>query len=533
MSVSDISAPAPALVLILGLGETGIAAARWCARSGARLRVADTRAEPAGLDALRAALAAQDDLAPEDQDPDHVQEQSKFQARAEAEFHLGLATFDASLLDGVTQVVISPGLAPNQAPALELLEAAAARGIEVIGEIELFARALAALADSRDYHPRVLAVTGTNGKTTVTALARHLVEAAGLSARAAGNISPAALAALMDALDENDLPQVWVLELSSFQLHTTHTLSADAAVVLNVTQDHLDWHGDMQAYAAAKARLLGMARIAIINRDDPLTVAMVERVEGLNVRTIGRDAPTLVGDLGLDQASGVAWLAACEPSDFDIPVEAPKRRKKDAPPPSRDQGRLSRLMPVDALLIRGLHNATNTLAACALARAIDLGWAPLLRAAREYEGEPLRVEFVRSIGGVDYINDSKGTNVGATVAALDGLGQQVVLIAGGLGKGQDFSPLVAPVARHARAVVLIGKDGPEIGSVLESTGVSCVFATDMRDAIRQAHGLAQAGDAVLLSPACASMDMFRSYVHRGQVYTEEVQELALDQGEVA
>lgn len=527
MSVSDITAPASALVLILGLGETGIAAARWCARSGARLRVADTRAEPGGLDGLRAALAAHAET------QDQAQGQDGVQAHAEAEFHLGMTRFDASLLDGVTQVVISPGLAPNQAPASDLIEAAAARGIEVIGEIELFARALAALADSRDYHPRVLAVTGTNGKTTVTALTRHLVEAAGLTARAAGNISPAALAALMDALDEDDLPQVWVLELSSFQLHTTHTLSADAAVVLNVTQDHLDWHGDMQSYAAAKARLLGMARIAIINRDDPLTVAMVDRVEDLNVRTIGRDAPSLVGDLGLDQASGVAWLTSCEPSDFDIPVEAPKRRKKDAPPPSRDQGRLSRLMPVDALLIRGLHNATNTLAACALARAIDLGWAPLLRAAREYEGEPLRVEFVRTIGGVDYINDSKGTNVGATVAALDGLGQQVVLIAGGLGKGQDFSPLVAPVARHARAVVLIGKDAAEIGGVLEATGVNCVFASDMRDAVRQAHGLAQPGDAVLLSPACASMDMFRNYVHRGQVYTDEVQELALDQGEVA
>ncbi|ALM86378.1 UDP-N-acetylmuramoyl-L-alanine--D-glutamate ligase [Bordetella sp. N] len=534
MSDTDTTVPAPALVLILGLGETGIAAARWCARSGARLRVADTRAEPGGLDVLREALAAAAERgAEESSDAAEDVAAATSEPAPEPEYHLGLASFDTSLLDGVTQVVISPGLAPNQSPALELIEAATARGIEVIGEIELFARALAALAESRDYHPRLVAVTGTNGKTTVTALTRHLVEAAGLTARAAGNISPAALVALMDALDEDDLPQVWVLELSSFQLHTTHTLVADAAVVLNVTQDHLDWHGDMPAYAAAKARLLGMARIAIVNRDDALTLAMVERIEALNVRTFGRDAPALVGDLGLDQASGVAWLTSCEPSDFDIPVEAPKRRKKDAPPPSREEGRRSRLMPVDALLIRGLHNATNTLAAFALARAIDLGWAPLLRAAREYEGEPLRVEFVRSIGGVDYINDSKGTNVGATVAALDGLGQQVVLIAGGLGKGQDFSPLVAPVTRHGRAVVLIGKDGPEIGRVLESTGVACVFASDMTDAVRQAHGLAQPGDAVLLSPACASMDMFRSYVHRGQVYNEVVQELALDQGEVA
>jgi UDP-N-acetylmuramoylalanine--D-glutamate ligase len=424
-------------------------------------------------------------------------------------------------------------LAPDQSPARELLAEAAARGIEVVGEIELFARALAALAESRDYRPHLVAVTGTNGKTTVTALTRHMIDACGITARAAGNIGPAALTALMDALDNNTLPQAWVLELSSFQLYTTHTLAPDAAVVLNVTQDHLDWHGDMQAYANAKARLLTMARIAIVNRDDPLTTGMVERLEHPRVRSFGRDLPVLVGDMGLELGQGVAWLAACEASDFDIPAPAPVRRKKDAPPPSRPAGRLSRLMPVDALRIRGMHNATNTLAALALCRALDLGWGPMLRAAREYAGEPNRVEFVRRIGEVDFINDSKGTNVGATVAALEGLGQQVVLIAGGLGKGQDFSPLVAPVSRHARAVVLIGQDGPEIGRALAETGVPCVAAEDMRAAVRQSLELAQPGDAVLLSPACASMDMFRNYVHRGQVFAQEAQELALDRGEVA
>ncbi|ARP83304.1 UDP-N-acetylmuramoyl-L-alanine--D-glutamate ligase [Bordetella genomosp. 8] len=514
MSATDFSDSDTPCILVLGLGETGIAAARWCARNGARLRIADTREQPGGLDALRAIF---DGMAADEQ-PD---------------YRLGSASFDAALLDGVTQVVISPGLAPNQEPAQALLAEAEKRGIEVVGEIELFARALATLAESREYRPRLVAVTGTNGKTTVTALTRAMIEASGLSARAAGNIGPAALTALMDALDNNSLPQAWVLELSSFQLHTTHSLSADAAVVLNVTQDHLDWHGDMQAYAQAKARLLAMARIAIVNRDDPLTAGMVESLDNQRVRSFGRDAPALVGDMGLEQGQGVAWLTACEASDFDIPAPAPTRRKKDAPPPPRPAGRISRLMPVDALRIRGMHNATNTLAALALGRALDIGWGPMLRAAREYGGEPNRVEFVRRIGDVDFINDSKGTNVGATVAALEGLGQPVVLIAGGLGKGQDFSPLLAPVKRHAHGVVLIGQDGPEIGKALESTGVACVQAGDMRDAVRQAMTLAQPGDAVLLSPACASMDMFRNYVHRGQVFAQEAQELALDRGEVA
>jgi UDP-N-acetylmuramoylalanine--D-glutamate ligase len=514
MSTEDLPITGTPLILVLGLGETGVAAARWCARSGARLRIADTREQPGGLDTLRAAL-------------------ENVPAEIQPEYRLGCTDLDADLLDGVAQVVISPGLAPFQAPAKGLLEEAAARGIEVVGEIELFARALAALAESREYRPRLLAVTGTNGKTTVTALTRQLVAANGLTVRAAGNISPAALTALMDALDTDTLPQVWVLELSSFQLHTTRTLAPDAAVVLNVTQDHLDWHGDMQAYADAKARLLQMARIAIINRDDPLTVAMVGGPNELRVRSFGREVPTLVGDMGLDMGQGVAWLTACEPSDFDEPVQPTGRRKKDAAPPPRPAGRMLRLMPVDALRIRGLHNATNVLAALALARCLDLGWGAMLRAAREYSGEPNRVEFVRRVADVDFINDSKGTNVGATVAALEGLGQTMVLIAGGLGKGQDFSPLVPPVSRHARAVVLIGQDGEEIGQALATTGVPCVYAQDMRDAVRQAMTLAQAGDAVLLSPACASMDMFRNYVHRGQVFAQEAQELALDQGEVA
>ncbi|OZI53009.1 UDP-N-acetylmuramoyl-L-alanine--D-glutamate ligase [Bordetella genomosp. 4] len=499
------------LVLILGLGETGVAAARWCARQGAALRVADTRAEPGGLAALKSALS---------------------ESGSDVDYRLGCGdVFDPALLDGVSQLVLSPGLAPNQPPAQALLQLATERGIEIVGEIELFARALAELAASREYRPHVLAVTGTNGKTTVTAMTRQLVEAGGFSARAAGNISPAALASLMEALDEDDLPQVWVLELSSFQLETTQSLSPDAATVLNVTQDHLDWHGDIEAYAKAKARLLQLARVSIVNRDDPRVAAMVQALPDLNVRSFGRDMPELIGDMGMELGQGMAWLVACESTDFDEPAP-PVKRKKNAPPPQREPGRISRLMPLDALRIRGLHNGLNALAALQLARVLNIGWGPMLRALREYTGEPHRAAFVRSVSGVDYINDSKGTNVGATVAALEGLGQPVVLIAGGLGKGQDFSPLSPVVARYARAVVLIGTDGPEIGRVLTETGVPCVSAKDMREAVRRSAELAEPGDAVLLSPACASMDMFRNYPHRGAVFAEEVEDLARDHGEV-
>ena len=334
------------LVLILGLGETGVAAARWCAREGARLRVADTRAEPGGLAELRSALEG---------------------GGHDVEYRLDCGSaFDAALLDGVSQLVLSPGLVPGEEPAQSLLAAARERGVEIVGEIELFARALAMLAQTREYRPRLLAVTGTNGKTTVTSLTRHLIEASGLSARAAGNISPAALTALMDALDGDDLPQVWVIELSSFQLETTRSLAADAAVVLNVTQDHLDWHGSMEAYAQAKARLLGMARVAIVNRADPLTTAMVPALQGLAVRSFGGDLPELVGDMGLDLGQGVAWLASCEANDFDEPVVAPTRVAASAAPAraattSTPSAPTTSAKPADAPLTH--HEALTTILA--------------------------------------------------------------------------------------------------------------------------------------------------------------------------
>jgi len=500
-----------ASVLIVGLGETGTAAALWCARRGDALRVADTRADPAGIAALRAGLA-----------------------QAQVEYRLGVSVFGVELLDGIDQVVLSPGLAPSDPAVAELLSAARERSIEIIGEIELFARALSELRETHHYTPRLLAVTGTNGKTTVTALTRHLVQACGLTARAAGNISPAALTALMDALDQNALPDVWVLELSSFQLETTRSLSPDAAVVLNVTQDHLDWHGSMTAYAQAKARLYERAGVRIVNRDDVQMLSRVAHLDDESVRSFGRGAPAYVGDTGLEDSHGVRWLVTGEADDFEPPATAaPRRRKTTAQRPVRAAARSVRMMPTDALLLRGLHNASNAQAALLLARSLELPWRELLRAVREYRGEPHRMAFVRSIAGVDFIDDSKGTNVGATVAGLEGLGGKAVLIAGGLGKGQDFSPLAAAVARHARAVVLIGQDAALIDHALADTGVACERVESLPQAVVRAFDLAQTGDAVLLSPACASMDMFRSYVHRGQVYADAVQALALSQGEVA
>lgn len=495
------------LTLILGLGETGVAAALWCAQHGASLRVLDTREQPGGLPALQAALQG-----------------------ADVDYRLGEQVFTEDALLDVHTIVLSPGLAPTQEPVRSFLGLAAQRNIEVLGEVELFARALADMSE-QGYKPGVLAVTGTNGKTTVTAMARQLVQASGRTARAAGNISPAALSALRDALATQQLPDVWVLELSSFQLEFIHSLAPDAAVVLNLTQDHLDWHGSMAAYGAAKAKLLQMAKIAIVNRDDALVLAMVPDMNSLAVRSFGSDLPELQGDLGLENSNGMQWLAAADTVDFDLPVST-SRRKKPLSAPVRSAAQATRLMPVDALRVRGQHNALNALAALALVRSLDLGWAGMLHALRDYHGEPHRTEFVRSIAGVDFINDSKGTNVGATVAALEGMGHAVVLIAGGLGKGQDFTPLARAARAHARTVVLIGQDAALIEQALTAEQVAVEHAQSMAQAVARSLELAQPGDTVLLSPACASMDMFKNYVDRGICFVDEVNELALSRGEV-
>jgi len=493
----DFEAPA---VLVLGLGESGLAMARWCARHGARVRVADTREAPANLPTLRA----------------HV---------PDAEFVSG--PFAVSLLDDVTLVAISPGLSPLDANVAALLSAANARSVPVWGEIELFARALAGLKTAQGYTPRVLAITGTNGKTTTTALTGALVERAGKTVGVAGNISPSALDKLGECIDAGTLPDVWVLELSSFQLETTHTLDADAATVLNITQDHLDWHGTLDAYAAAKGRIFGANTVRVLNRQDAGVMAFASK-NGGDI-TFGIDEPGTPDALGLLRDGGMPWIVLAEADEEDLPK--PTRRKKGdnalaAPVPVR----LKRLMPADALRIRGLHNATNAMAALALCRAIGLPVSALLHGLRDYAGEPHRVELIAAFDDIEFFDDSKGTNVGATVAALSGLSKHVVLIAGGDGKGQDFSPLAEPVAQYARAVILIGRDAPLIREALANTGVALIDAPTLEAAVQEAAAHAQPGDAVLLSPACASFDMFRNYEHRAQVFHEAVAALAADRG---
>ena len=516
--------------LVLGLGESGLAMALWLARSGATVRVADTRESPERLAALQAAVP-----------------QAQFIAGA----------FTAELLDGVDFVAVSPGLAPGRELA-QIAPAAAEKNIPVWGEIELFAQALAALKAERGYAPKVVAITGTNGKTTVTSLVGLLCERAGLVTRVAGNISPAALDVLREVLDAepapvtaaveaegeaaeatevaepvaSTLPQAWILELSSFQLHTTFSLQADAATVLNLSQDHLDWHGDMASYAADKARIFGDETVRILNRDDALVMHMANPLA--DTITFGTGEPADVDSFGLVNERGIFWLAQAVPSEEVIE----KKRKKNDPAPEPVPTMAKKLMPADALKIRGQHNAANALAALALCRAIGLPFAPLLHGLREYQGEPHRVELITAVADVEYYDDSKGTNVGATVAALSGLGkafggaeQRLVLIAGGDGKGQDFSPLAEPVSRYVRAVVLIGRDAPALRAALEPAGVDIIDCATLPEAVKRASSLALAGDAVLLSPACASMDMFKNYAHRAQVFVDAVRDIALENGQ--
>jgi UDP-N-acetylmuramoylalanine--D-glutamate ligase len=499
-----MAASAP-LALVIGLGASGMAAARLLAHTGWRLRVADTRAAPPALEEHLAALRAE-------------QPATEFVGSALA----------PELLDGVALLVLSPGLSPTHSAAAAVVQAAQARGIAVAGEIELFARELARLAAFRGYAPRVLGVTGTNGKTTTTALLGTMIEASGRSVAVAGNIGPSALDELRTRLRENRLPEVWVLELSSFQLATTTSLACDAAVVLNLTQDHLDWHGDMDAYASAKARIFARTTVQVLNRDEARVAAMV-RKDGAAI-TFGAGRPRHGNEYGLAEEGGLIWLAWAED------LSPPGRRRKAAAelPGLPGEIHLHLLMPAEALKLRGRHNALNALAALALARAIGCPLAPLLNAAAEFRGEPHRVQFVAQVTGVDYVDDSKGTNVGATVAAIDGLaaeGRRLVLILGGEGKGQDFAPLAVPMQRAARAAVLIGRDAPAIAAVLGGAHYPVEHADSLEEAVTAAARLAEPGDAVVLSPACASFDMFRDYAHRAEVFVSAVRELALEVGQ--
>ena len=452
------------LVLVLGIGESGLAMARWCAREGARLRVADTRDDPPGLNRLREVVP-------------------------EAEVILG--PLAAELLEGVDLIASSPGIDLR----LPVVAAARERSIAVVGEMALFADALVRLGARG--RTRIIAITGTNGKTTTTSLTAAMCRAAGLDAVAAGNISPAALDVLIDRLDDDAvLPECWVLELSSFQLEAMGDLCPDAATVLNVSDDHLDRHSDLDTYAAIKSRIFAGEGVQVLNRDDPRVMTM--GIAGRRCVTVGSDTPGSPDDYGIARDADGLWLV------------------RGVQP----------LMRTDMLQLAGRHNAVNALAALALGAAIGCDMQPMVEALKVFRGLPHRMELVaRRRDGVPFYNDSKGTNVGSTVAALEGLESRAILIAGGDGKGQDFSALRPAVERHARAVLLIGRDAPLIETALAGLGVAVECVSDLDAAVVRANALALEGDAVLLSPACSSLDAFRNYVHRGERFVAAVRRL--------
>jgi len=448
-------------VLVLGLGETGLSLVRWLIAQGIRVRAADSRNNPPSLDLLHKEFPQVD---------------------------VNCGIFRSELLDDVGLIAISPGV-PLRDP---LVVRAIALGIPVAGDIELFALSL-----PQQNAPKIIAITGSNGKTTVTSMVGAMCRAAGKETLVAGNISPAVLDVLMQRAGKH--PDIWVLELSSFQLETTSTLKADAATVLNISEDHMDRYNDMGEYIAAKARIFranGQGGVQVLNRDDADSAAMalLDRKHvtfGINTPPPGAE------DWGIESDNAGTWLV---------------------------QGK-QRLLKADELKVEGLHNVSNALAALALCRAIGMPVQPLLEALRNFKGLPHRVEAVTEIGDVIYYDDSKGTNVGATVAALKGLGRRAVVILGGDGKGQDFSPLEAAVTQHARAVILIGRDADKIAAVLQNCDVPILLASDMNDAVNKAAAEAQPGDAVLMSPACASFDMYRNYVHRAEAFISAVRAL--------
>lgn len=437
-------------MLVVGLGLSGVSALRYLAREDADLVVTDSRAGPAGHQQLTA-------------------EFSRY------EFRLG--GFSApEPLSQFSEAVVSPGVSLDE-PFVQALRAA---GVPVVGDIELFAR-----------HARapVIGITGSNGKSTVTTLVGEMAKAAGLKVGVGGNLAPPALDVLSDSA------QLYVLELSSFQLETTHTLRCRAAAVLNLSEDHLDRHGSMAAYGAAKARIFNGCQVAVINRDDVAT-----RLNSDAARrrlSFGLDAPRAPGEYGLIEQRGELWLAT-----------------------ARD-----RILPLSALKIAGLHNAANVLAALALIEAADIPRATVLRALQDFRGLPHRCAFVAEIDGARYYNDSKGTNVGSTLAAVRGLPSPLIWLGGGQGKGQDFSPLAGALAAKGSAAVLFGEDADKIEAAID--GALPVYReASMADALRRARTLTLPGASVLLSPACASFDQFKSYVDRGQQFEAAVRELA-------
>jgi UDP-N-acetylmuramoylalanine--D-glutamate ligase len=432
---------------------------RWLTRHGAEVSVTDTRASPPHAATLARELPRVD---------------------------VATGPFHESSFANAEMIAISPGI-DRRAP---LVAEAIKRGVPVVGDIELFACALGSPPAAR-----VLAITGSNGKSTVTAMTGDMCRAAGARTIVAGNIGLPVLDALTAIEDGGRTPQVFVLELSSFQLESTESLKPDAATVLNLTEDHMDRYAGLADYAAAKARIFAGGGAQVLNRDDQWSLGMARAGHALS--TFGLASPGSNTEWGIRDTGGRRWLAHGE----------------------RD------LLSLDELPVAGLHNAANALAALALCHWLGLPEEPQLEALRRYKGLPHRVQKVGERDGVTFYDDSKGTNVGATVAALRGMGQPTVLIAGGDGKQQDFAPLAGAVAEHARAVVVIGRDGELIARALAACRVPLMFARTMEEAVDAAFHVSRPGDAVLLSPACASYDMFRNYVHRAEVFIEAVKQL--------
>ena len=437
-------------VLVLGLGETGHSALRWLENHGAILSVADSRKNPPNVDDL-------------------------VHKMPQVDVYTG--PFNADLLLKFQLIVISPGIS-LQEPAVQ---AAMNAGIPVIGDVELFAQ-------HQPAGTKVIGITGANGKTTVTTLVGEMCKAAGLKVVVAGNIG-------LPVLDALTLPKpdIYVLELSSFQLETTHTLKLDVATLLNISEDHMDRYEDMEAYIAAKARIFEYAKVRVLNRDDRVSM----RFNNKDAVTFGLNEAPNKDDFGVKTCEGNLCLTSGQ----------------------------RKLTLAKELKIAGLHNVSNGLAALAICASIGLERTPVLSALKTFKGLPHRVEWVANIDEVDFYDDSKGTNVGATCAALAGLPQKAVLIAGGDGKDQDFSPLAAAVIANARAVVVFGRDADKIEAVLLATNLPIYDAIDLREAVAIAHKVALPGDAVLLSPACASFDMFKNYIHRAEVFIDAVHAL--------
>ena len=457
-------------ILVLGAGDTGLSVVRWGQRVGARVRLADSR------------------------NPEAIASSVDYLQRNFPDVECCFGPWSAARFDEWTShaelIVASPGVAVAGPACDPAIARAIAQGKKIVGDIELFALHQNSLIEKNGKKPKVIGITGSNGKSTVTAMAGAMCAAAGLKTVVAGNIGLPVLDALASAAVAGE-PDVYVLELSSFQLETTYSLHLDAAAMLNLSQDHLDRYRLMDDYAKAKKRIFAHADYQVLNREDLASMKM--RLADRSVATFGTDAAPTSNDFGLNQHA----LSAGEET----------------------------LLSVDAMPIAGLHNAANALAAFALCRAVSADTTKLIEGLKGFKGLPHRLEKVGIINGVTFYDDSKGTNVGSTVAALNGMTVPVILIAGGEGKAQDFSPLAEPIRKRAKVVVLIGKDARSIESAITSARVTSIHAVTMADAVESAYLQASPGDAVLLSPACASFDMFKNYKHRGDVFAQSVHAL--------